>query len=183
MTQMTIPITEPMPRTGKGTEASGEAGRSQPLDWHETAGTLAGGGWFWLATVRPDGAPHVMPLFGVWNGTGFFITTTSTTRKSRNLSAEPRCVLTTDTGDLHVVIEGTARHIRDTGTLQKASDAFQAAYGWPTRVAGQQLDADDGAPTSGGPPYEVFEITPTKAFALPSNGEKNTPTRWTFPAE
>jgi hypothetical protein len=180
MIQMT-PAAEAMPCTGKGTQAANEAGQSQPLDWGETVPSLSKGGWFWLATVKPNGAPHVMPLFGVWNGSGFFITSKETTRKSRNLAAEPRCVISTDTGDLHVVIEGIARHIHDTDTLQQASDTFRAAYGWSTRVAGSQLDADDGAPTSGGPPYEVFEITPTKAFALPTDGETVTPTRWTFP--
>jgi hypothetical protein len=180
MKQM-APATDAMPRTGKGTQASSEAGQSQPLDWDETVRSLSNGGWFWLATVRPDGSPHVMPLFGAWNGTGFFITSKETTRKSRNLDAEPRCVLSTDTGDLHMIIEGIARQVRDTETLQRASDTFRDAYGWPTWVAGDQLDADDGAPTSGGPPYAVFEITPTRAFALPTDGEKSTPTRWTFP--
>jgi predicted DNA-binding protein (MmcQ/YjbR family) len=48
-----------------------------------------------------------------------------------------------------------------------ASGAFKASYDWPTVVAGDQLDAEYGAPTSGGPPYNVYEITPAKAFALP----------------
>jgi nitroimidazol reductase NimA-like FMN-containing flavoprotein (pyridoxamine 5'-phosphate oxidase superfamily) len=181
MKQMT-PAAEAMPRTDKGAQATSDAGQSQPLDWAELVSTLSTGGWFWLATVRPDGAPHVMPLFGAWNGSGFFITSKGTTRKSRNLDAEPRCVLSTDTGDLHVVIEGAARHVRDAESLQRASETLRDAYGWVTWVAGDQLDADDGAPTSGGPPYEVFEITPIKAFALPANGE-TTPTRWSFPVE
>jgi hypothetical protein len=37
-----------------------------------------------------------------------------------------------------------------------------------------------GAPTSGGPPYDVYEITPTKAFGFPTDGESFTPTRWRF---
>jgi hypothetical protein len=47
-------------------------------------------------------------------------------------------------------------------------------------VIGVKLDADDRAPTSGGPPYDVYEITPTKAFGLPTDGEPLTPTRWRF---
>jgi len=42
---------------------------------------------------------------------------------------------------------------------------------WPTTPAGDELDAEYGAPTSGGPPYRVYEIRPIRAFGLPSGGE------------
>ena len=44
----------------------------------------------------------------------------------------------------------------------------------------QPFDAEYGAPTSGGPPYRVYEIRPSRAFALPANNEF-APTRWRFP--
>jgi hypothetical protein len=169
------PKAETMSREGKGAEA----GRSRPLPWSEAERRLAGGGWFWLATVRPDGAPHVMPLFAAWANTSFFIASKDRARRSRNLEAEPRCVITTDTDDLHIIVEGITSHIRDEATLQHAVEAFQTVYGWPTRIDGNHLDADYGAPTSGGPPYEVYEVTPIKAFGLPTDGESIAPTRWT----
>ena len=107
-----------------------------------------------------------MPLFAVWAGTSLLYRQQGSAWKSRNLEAEPRCVISTDTGDLHVIVEGIAHHVRDQATLEKAVRAFEAIYGWPTRVDGSHLDADYGAPTSGGPPYEVYEVTPAKAFAL-----------------
>ena len=61
-----------MSREGKGTEAATEAGRSHPFPWSEAERKIAGGGWFWLATVRPNGAPHVMPVFAAWANTSFF---------------------------------------------------------------------------------------------------------------
>ncbi len=169
-----------MAREGKGTEAATEAGRSHPFPWSEAERKIAGGGWFWLATVRPNGAPHVMPVFAAWANTSFFIASKDRARKSRNLEAEPRCVITTDTGDLHIIVEGIARHVRDDATLQQAVEAFQAVYDWPTRIEGNHLDADYGAPTSGGPPYEVYAVTPIKAFGFPTDGESITPTRWTW---
>lgn len=114
-----------MSREGKGTDAATEAGRSQPLPWSEAERRMAGGGWFWLATVRPDGAPHLMPLFAAWANTSFFIASKDRARKSRNLEVEPRCVISTDTGDLHIIVEGTARHVRDEATLRRAVDAFR----------------------------------------------------------
>jgi hypothetical protein len=55
---------------------------------------------------------------------------------------EPRCVITTDTDDLHVVVEGVARHLQDEAMLQRAVGAFDAVYEWPTRVVGNQLNKD-----------------------------------------
>jgi hypothetical protein len=174
------PRAEAMSREGKGTQATSEAGRSRPLSWTEVERRLARGGWFWLATVRRDGGPHVMPVFAAWSGTSFFLASNNRARKSRNLEAESRCVISTDTGDLHVVVEGVAHHAHDEESLQRAVDAFQSVYGWPTRIQGSQLDADYGAPTSGGAPFEVYEVTPVKAFGFPTDGESITPTRWTW---
>jgi nitroimidazol reductase NimA-like FMN-containing flavoprotein (pyridoxamine 5'-phosphate oxidase superfamily) len=174
------PTTEAMSREGKGTQAETPAGRSQPLDWAEAERRLRKGGWFWLATVRPDAAPHVMPVFAAWSAPMLYVASKATARKTRNLDANARCVVTTDTGDLHLIVEGEARHVHDAETLQRASDAFATIYEWPTTVSEGKLDAEFGAPTSGGPPYDVFEIRPTRAFALPTDGESMTPTRWRF---
>jgi len=82
---------------------------------------------------------------------------------------------------MHLIVEGEARRVRDEATLRRASEAFEAIYGWPTVAAEDKLDAEFGAPTSGGPPYyDVYEITPTKAFGLRTDGESFTPTHWRF---
>ncbi len=177
---MSDPTSEAMSRAGKGTGGASEVGRSQPLPWSAATAKLATGGWFWLATVRPDGAPHVMPVFAAWSDPVVYVASKESARKSRNLDADERCVLTTDTGDLHLVVEGRARRVRDEAGLARASTAFEAIYSWPTEVTGELLDAEYGAPTSGGPPYAVFAISPTKAFAFPTDGESATPTRWRF---
>jgi hypothetical protein len=174
------PVTEAMSREGRGTQAESEQGNSRPTDWLEAQRRFVKGGWFWLATVRPDGAPHVMPVFAAWGGSSFFVASKDTAQKSRHLDANQRCVLTHDAGDLHLIVEGTARKVTDPAALANASAAFAAVYEWPTRVSGGKLDADYGAPTSGGPPYDVYEINPAKAFGFPTDGETFTPTRWRF---
>ncbi|HKY16154.1 MAG TPA: pyridoxamine 5'-phosphate oxidase family protein [Microthrixaceae bacterium] len=174
------PVTEAMSRAGKGTEATTDAGNNQPLPWSEATARFSQGGWFWLATVRPDGSPHVMPILAAWADPVLYVVSKDSARKSRNLAAENRCVLTKDAGDLHLVIESHARRLEDRDELIRASSAFERVYGWSTSVAGDQLDAEFGAPTSGGPPYAVFEITPITAFGFPTDGETTTPTRWRF---
>src|SRR5689334_17705712 len=61
----------------------------------------------WLATVRPDGAPHVMPIGAAWLDGAFYFTTGPGTRKAKNLAHEPRCVITLAARDLDLVVEGT----------------------------------------------------------------------------
>jgi nitroimidazol reductase NimA-like FMN-containing flavoprotein (pyridoxamine 5'-phosphate oxidase superfamily) len=175
------PEAEVMSREGKGTRASTPQGNETPTPWQEAQRRFAAGGWFWLATVRADGAPHVVPVFAAWADGAFFVASKDTAAKSRHLDAEPRCTLTRDAGDLHLVVEGTARKIRDDATLARAVQAFAAVYDWPTKISAGQLDADYGAPTSGGPPYDVYEVVPVKAFGFPTDGESFTPTRWRFP--
>ena len=173
------PTPEAMSREGRGTVAATDQGNSQPLAWGEVERRVGGGGWFWLATVGPHG-PHLVPVLAAWSGTSFFVASKGTARKSRDLDGDGRCVLSTDTGDLHVVIEGTACRVRAPDRLGAASAAFARVHGWSTTVAGEELDADFGAPTSGGPPYRVYEIEPDLAFAFPTDGETTTPTRWRF---
>lgn len=170
------PVAETMPTTGKGTEVEGA---TRSLDWPDVERRLASNGWFWLASVRPDGAPHMMPLFAAWSEPILFIASKDSARKSRNLDADGRCVLSTEAHGAHLVVEGKASRVRDPATLERASAAFQQIYGWPTTVAGDQLDAAYGAPTSGGPPYRVYQIAPTKIFALPIDGSF-LPTRLRF---
>ncbi len=67
-----------------------------------------------------------------------------------------------------------------TSSLDRASAAFAEGYGWPTVVAGGQLDAPFGAPTSGGPPYDVYALAPYQAFAFPTEEHTLLPTRWRF---
>lgn len=177
MTVPAKPIAKAMLPEGDGADLATD--NPEPLDWAAAEGWLRDGGWCWLATVRPDGAPHAVPVFAVWSESAVFVVSKDTARKSRNLAADGRCVITKDAGAAHVVVEGTARQAHDRATLERASEGFERTYSWPTTVAGDRLDAPYGAPTSGGPPYCVFEITPTKAFAFPPDGTFM-PTRWHF---
>jgi Pyridoxamine 5'-phosphate oxidase len=171
-----VPVGEAMATTGKGV---GVTPGARVLQWDEVERRLTGGGFRWLTTVRPDGAPHVMPVFGAWSESVVFLVSKATAQKSRNLDADGRCVLATDVDGVHLVIEGEASRVLDGETLERASTAFEQIYNWSTTVAGDELDAEYGAPTSGGPPYRVYQLAPTRVFALPAAGDF-VPTRWRF---
>ena len=121
----------------------------------------------------------MLPLFAAWSEAVLFIASKQSALKSRNLDTDGRCVISTESGGAHLVVEGVARRVRDRETLVRASATFQRIHSWPTTVDGDELDAHYGAPTSGGPPYRVYQIRPTKIFALPADGSF-LPTRQRF---
>jgi hypothetical protein len=108
------------------------------------------------------------------------IATKATARKTRDLAATGRCVVAGDTGSKHVVVEATARRVTGDTGMQHASATFAAVYDWPVTVIGDTFDTPYAAPASGGPPFQVWELTPTKAFGFPVDGESTAPTRWRF---
>jgi len=172
--------TQAIPRVGRGTQPEAGVSSGQPLSWEVVQDQLARGGWYWLSSADPGGAPHVTPVFAVWCDDAACVASNPSTRKSRNLLARPACALAADKGNLHLVIEGRARRLVDAAALQRVTDAFRTTYGWPTEVAGELLDAPYGAPTSRGGPFFVFAIDPTVAYGFPSD-DSFEPTRWRFP--
>lgn len=67
---------------------------------------------YFFASVRPDGRPHVMPLWGLWMDGLFAFSTAITSVKSKNLIANPNCVLTVDDGHEAVLVEGVAKIVQ-----------------------------------------------------------------------
>ena len=54
----------------------------------------------WLATTRPDGRPHLMPVIAFWIDGAMHMVVGEGTRKGRNLSADGRCVVATSSSTL-----------------------------------------------------------------------------------
>ncbi|MDO8615672.1 MAG: PPOX class F420-dependent oxidoreductase [Dehalococcoidia bacterium] len=64
-----------------------------------------------LATVRPDGRPHVTPVWYEFDGREFVISTLRKTQKLRNIARKgfaSLCIYDQETYR-HVIVEGTAR--------------------------------------------------------------------------
>ncbi|MDQ2807531.1 MAG: pyridoxamine 5'-phosphate oxidase family protein [Chloroflexota bacterium] len=133
--------------------------------WAETRARLSVGGTHWLATVRPDGRPHVVPVGVALLENLLYFTTGQGTRKQQNLAHNAHCVITTTTPGYDLVVEGTAAQVREDGLLQRVA-AVYVAQGWPATVQDGAFAAPFSAPTTGPPPYDVYEITPTVAFAF-----------------
>lgn len=88
-----------------------------------------------LATVRPGGAPHVVPVWFVVDGEDIVFTTSSGSVKARNLRADPRvsvCVDDERSPFAFVTASGVAT------LAERPADHLQ----WTTRIAGRYVGAD-----------------------------------------
>jgi PPOX class probable F420-dependent enzyme len=65
-----------------------------------------------LATVEPDGAPHVVPVWFVFRDDHLFVATNSGTRKFKNVAARPTASLVVDIRD-----PGKERWVSGTGPV------------------------------------------------------------------
>src|SRR5438067_10582576 len=83
------------------------------IPWAETLERLAQGSTHWLATVRPDGRPHVVPVGAIWLGDALYFTTGQGTQKEKNLAHNPHCVVTVASRGFDMVVEGKAEKVSD----------------------------------------------------------------------
>jgi hypothetical protein len=166
--------------------------RSTP--WEDARDRLASPGpddysHAWLATVRPDGRPHLMPIISFWMDGGLCFIVGERTRKARNLAANAWCAVGTENRrlpSLDIVVEGRAEPLTDADEVRRIASEF-AAKNWPLEADGVGVHGPN-APTAGPPPYRIYRLRPHRAFGLPGNhgmfdvdpDDLPKPTRWDF---
>ena len=133
----------------------------------------------WLATINPDGTPHVNGVGALWADGSFWFETGQQTRKGRNLARDPRCTLSLALLEFDLVVEGEASLVTDPSTVAKMAALW--AVDWPCKVdeSGVALTADFSAPSAGPPPWHVYRITTQRATAV-ATVEPGGATRWDF---
>jgi len=89
----------------------------------------------WLATVRSNHAPHLVPIWFVWVADKMYICTSADSVKVRNLLSNPSVSAALEDGSTPVVIEGRARPI---GVVPKpVIEAFKKKYDWNITTDGE----------------------------------------------
>ena len=134
----------------------------------------------WLATINPDGSPHVTGIGALWADGCWWFATGTQTRKGRNLARDPRCTLSVAAQEFDLAVDGEASLVTDPATVADMA-ARWAAEGWPARVddTGTALTAEYSAPSAGPPPWHVYRLTPRSATAL-GTVDPGGATRWRF---
>lgn len=141
------------------------------LAWSWAEEKLVNSRNYWVATVWPDGRPHLMPVWGVWDGQALWFSGGLRSRKIRNLRAEPRVTITIEDAEDPVVLNGRAEIVTTAGALQTFIDATNAKYGTSYDVG--FLDPTLNA---------TVGVHPEWAFGLVQKEFGQSPTRWTWPA-
>lgn len=111
----------------------------------------------WLATVRPDGRPHLVPVWFLWDGATILIFS-KPNQKMRNLRADPHVVLGLDNtrngGDV-ITIEGVVE-LPPRGTVTAELAPYAEKYAARLQRMGQ-------TPRQLAQAYsEAIRITPTR---------------------
>jgi nitroimidazol reductase NimA-like FMN-containing flavoprotein (pyridoxamine 5'-phosphate oxidase superfamily) len=151
--------------------------RPQPT-WTDVSRHLAEADTFWLATIRPDGAPHLMPVLAVWSDGAVHFVASRSSRKAAYLARDARCSISTGTPGIDLVVAGRAARVSDDDRLQNVAAVYAAKYDWHVDVRDGAFYGE-GAPTAGPPPFDVYEMTPTTIFAFGTT-ESFGATRWRF---
>jgi hypothetical protein len=137
------------------------------LPWSWAEERLVASHDYWVATVRPDGGPHVMPVWGCWAEGAAWFSASGGSRKARNLAADPRAVMTTVNPQQPVVVEGIVNRVADDQTIERFTAWVNAKY---ATSYGVEFFAENAC----------FRLEPHWAFGLDESDFTGTPTRWVF---
>jgi hypothetical protein len=137
------------------------------MSWSVVEERLAASPNYWLATVRPDGRPHVAPIWGVWVDGALYFDGSPKTRWARNIAISPAVSVNLENGNDAVILEGIVETVRtDTALGTRILEVWDAKYG--------RLPPD---PPVGG----MFRFRPRAARAWSFSLTDGT--RWRFPVE
>ena len=154
---------------GYGLQPAGEGTGLLPWSWAQER--LESSRNYWLTSTWPDGRPHAMPVWGMWEQDEFWFSSSKGSRKARNLLANPSCVVATEDAENPVIVEGTARLI----TAQQELDLMLTLENtkYSTDYGIEMLDPALNA---------SFRVRPSWAFGLAAGDFTGSPTRWQFEA-
>jgi len=117
-----------------------------------------------ITTVDSGGRPYTMVVWGIWLENAYYFSTGSTTRKAKNLAANPNCTVCNENVEEAVIVQGQARQLTVDEIPESAFGLYQRKYGW-------KLDPDMGP---------AFKVTPRVVFAMPEKLFPAGATRWVF---
>ena len=154
------------PRTGRPRIPGYGISKSKTgmLRWQWAVKTLTDSREYWIVTVRSDGRPHAMIIWGLWFDGAFWFGTGSKTQKARNLAQNPNCIVGTQNAAEAVILEGVAELITDKAIAKKLEPASLSKYG---------MSGGDGS-------EPLYRVRPRRVYGLIEKTFPKTATRWIF---
>ncbi len=104
---------------------------THPLDWADVHRRIEDAPHYWLATTRPDGRPHVVPVDAVWAADACFFGGHADTVHLRNLRTNPHAALHLEDAVAAVIVEGRAQWVTPSAPLaEDLAAASGRKYGY-----------------------------------------------------
>jgi hypothetical protein len=125
---------------------------------------------YWITTVKPDGSPHTMVVWGLWQNGRLLFSTGSQSQKARNLARNPNGVVCTELANEAVIVEGVAE-IADVSSRRKFLAQYKPKYNF------DMSSMKDDILSMKEP---VFAVRPKVVFALWEKHFQTKSTRWKF---
>jgi hypothetical protein len=139
--------------------------RKRDLPWSHAQKRLERSRNYWICTTRPDGRPHSSPVFGFWFEGAFYFGTGRTTRKARNLAANPHVSVHLESGDDVVILEGRVEEVDQNELARKVDAICRKKYKMPPVVM---------------PGAVAYRVRPRVVLAWLEKEFPYTATRWEF---
>ena len=101
------------------------------MDWDLVSARLEAAERYWLATTRPDGRPHVVPVDGVWLETVWYFGGHPDTIHQRNLRTNQNVAIHLEDAMSVVIVEGEAAWLTPSpADAKRLAAASNAKYGY-----------------------------------------------------
>lgn len=98
------------------------------IPWSKIENWLRAFRSIWISTTRPDGRPHAVPVWYVFEQTSVYFVSGRRLQKSKNLAHQPWTVIHAGDGDDVIILEGPAEIVTDTADLDRIEAAYRAKY-------------------------------------------------------
>ncbi len=161
------PATRPQFAQGYGINTSPDG----LLNWTWVSRRMAESRNYWISTTRPNGNPHITPVWGVWLDEQLYFGGERQARRTLNLHANPHLCAHLESGDEVVIIEGVAEEVTDPDRLKQIGAASADKY--------QMVDLNTEESLSRAIYYRVRAQV---VLAWLEQDYPNTATRWVFSA-
>jgi hypothetical protein len=134
------------------------------LDWDDVAAALASAEVYWVSTVHPSGAPHLIPIWGAFTDAAAYIEGGDMTRWARNLAeGDGRVHIGADHDGMQVMVRGAAVQTTVSPETQAAiADGYEAKYPYRPSGADFWMVTPDNVLAWMTNDLEAFGSTPTQ---------------------
>jgi general stress protein 26 len=137
--------------------------KSKFLTWEWVTERLERSHNYWICSTFPDGRPHATPVWGLWHDGAVVFSTDPSSRKARNLRANPAVLIHPESGDETVILEGQIEVIKLTPSID---DAYNKKY--KMRMSTFPM------------PFMMFRLKPRKVMAWREKDFATSATKWNF---